>query len=205
MYSHYLGGSRFVGLAFLKNYVMYDLGPYPYITPGEGRVFGEVYEINEALIPILDAAETGYDRISEDTYFIGDVDVINYLGPVQTEVYVYNKEAGGSIIFNGDYTRHRGKDYILNLYLPASIEPLELFSNLNVEPLQFLRVNICELDERIPNELKENKEFEGVLITVSKSQAIKLEYELIEMGRRVKYTVPVCDMDGNLYYALEYR
>lgn len=92
---------------------MYDLGPYPYITPGEGQVFGEVYEINEALIPILDAAEIGYDRISEDTYFIGDVDVINYLGPVQAEVYVYSKEAGGSIISNGDYIKHKGKDYII--------------------------------------------------------------------------------------------
>lgn len=205
MHSHYLGGSRFVGLAFLKNCVMYDLGPYPYITHGEGRIFGEVYEINEDLIPILDVAERGYDRLSKDTYFIGDVDVINYLGPVQTQVYVYSREVGGSIIPSGDYIRYRGKDYILNMYLPSSIKPRKLFSNLNIEPPQLLEVNICESIEPPATKLKKDKEAEGILITISKSQAIKLGYVLVGVGRRVKYTVPVRDIDGNLYYALEYR
>jgi gamma-glutamylcyclotransferase (GGCT)/AIG2-like uncharacterized protein YtfP len=59
------GGSRhwilqdfpFLGRAKVKGFVLYDLGPYPAMTVGDGVVYGEVYEVSEEVIKALDFVE----------------------------------------------------------------------------------------------------------------------------------------------------
>ncbi len=56
-----LGGSRFVGAATVSGYALHDLGAYPGMKRGGGVVHGEVYEVDEVLIPHLDAVEGAPD------------------------------------------------------------------------------------------------------------------------------------------------
>lgn len=53
----YLRGARFLGEAELEGFLMYDLGWYPGIVPGPGRVRGELYEVSPALLAVLDEVE----------------------------------------------------------------------------------------------------------------------------------------------------
>ncbi len=41
-----ISGPKFLGEAELSDYVTYDLGWYPRIKPGRGKIHGEVYEID---------------------------------------------------------------------------------------------------------------------------------------------------------------
>ncbi len=55
-----LNQASFKGYAFLHAN-LYDLGPYPAIGPGHGKVYGEIYEVNEQTLSILDQIE-GFNR-----------------------------------------------------------------------------------------------------------------------------------------------
>jgi gamma-glutamylcyclotransferase (GGCT)/AIG2-like uncharacterized protein YtfP len=54
-----LNNSKFVKKDVVEGYDMYDLGSFPAITPGEGKVYGELYLINEEIESLLDRIE-GY-------------------------------------------------------------------------------------------------------------------------------------------------
>ncbi len=54
---HHLRGARYLGRAWLRGFVMYDLGWYPAILPGEGVVSGELYEVDWATLLLLDEVE----------------------------------------------------------------------------------------------------------------------------------------------------
>ncbi len=53
----YLEGANFLGPAYLEGYEMYDLGWYPGIVPGKGRVVGELYEVDWHTLLLLDEVE----------------------------------------------------------------------------------------------------------------------------------------------------
>lgn len=53
----YLAKAKFLGEAELSGYVMYDLGWYPGIKPGRGKIHGEVYEIDLGTLALLDEIE----------------------------------------------------------------------------------------------------------------------------------------------------
>jgi gamma-glutamylcyclotransferase (GGCT)/AIG2-like uncharacterized protein YtfP len=50
-------GARRLGRAWLAGACLYDLGPFPMAIAAEGRVSGEVYAIDRAALPELDAFE----------------------------------------------------------------------------------------------------------------------------------------------------
>jgi gamma-glutamylcyclotransferase (GGCT)/AIG2-like uncharacterized protein YtfP len=54
-----LRNSKLLGEQVLEGFDMYSLGAYPVITPGKGRVQGEVYEVDDAVLGRLDRLE-GY-------------------------------------------------------------------------------------------------------------------------------------------------
>ncbi len=89
-----LGDSVYKGEFVLDDYAMYDLGPFPGIKekPGE-EVIGEVYEIQDSVIPRMDSYEGEgelYKRavvsVRNDRSRINDVYVYVYLGNVTGDV-----------------------------------------------------------------------------------------------------------------------
>ncbi len=63
--------SKFVGEAMLNGYEMYSLVSFPFITKGDGKIFGEVYDISEDLLKRLDRIEMGYIRKEVDVEVLG--------------------------------------------------------------------------------------------------------------------------------------
>jgi gamma-glutamylcyclotransferase (GGCT)/AIG2-like uncharacterized protein YtfP len=56
--SHHLDGADYLGVHAVDGYRLYDLGPYPAVVAGEGRVVGEVYELSTAThLRLLDEVE----------------------------------------------------------------------------------------------------------------------------------------------------
>jgi gamma-glutamylcyclotransferase (GGCT)/AIG2-like uncharacterized protein YtfP len=49
--------SKFVGECLLENYNMHTLGSFPGIKPGKGTVVGEVYEVDDKTLYVLDRIE----------------------------------------------------------------------------------------------------------------------------------------------------
>ena len=104
---------RYVGRGSI-NAILFDLGIYPAAVPGEGRVWGELFETDEP-----DLVLAGLDSI--EGYRPGDPEHSLYMriqspvtledGQTQTAwVYFYNAPLGqASQIASGDYLRHLDK------------------------------------------------------------------------------------------------
>ena len=81
-YDDYLAYAKFVSKAEIDGFDMYDLGHFPGIVKGKGKVKGEIYEVDDELLEDLDFLENNgnlYIREKVNTEF-GEV-----------YVYVYNK------------------------------------------------------------------------------------------------------------------
>jgi len=67
-------GSKYLGMHWLNNYGIFDLGFYPGIRPRQGGVvYGELYEIDDELFPRLDRLEgTPYLYTRETEFFHRD-------------------------------------------------------------------------------------------------------------------------------------
>lgn len=61
--AHMLRSARFLGHASISGH-LYDVGAYPAVREGDGVVYGELYEVNEAIMNKLDSIE-GYDAADE--------------------------------------------------------------------------------------------------------------------------------------------
>lgn len=88
--------SRFLGKSTLSGYAMFSRIYFPYITKGEGKIHGEVYEVNQDTLQLLDAIESGYKR---------ERVVVNLKGEkIKVYVYVFESEVGGKKIDSGVWT-----------------------------------------------------------------------------------------------------
>lgn len=104
--SSYMEGTRFLGPAYVKADMFY-LGFYPGIIKGSNIVYGELYEVNEEQLPIIDEVEdyieldnkrSAYLRRPIDAYRLSDGK------KVRTQAYFYNRSPEGkSLIKSGDY------------------------------------------------------------------------------------------------------
>jgi gamma-glutamylcyclotransferase (GGCT)/AIG2-like uncharacterized protein YtfP len=57
-HDYYLQGQKYLGQAILFGYALYNLGSFPGIIPDqEGKVRGEVYEIDDSTLARLDILE----------------------------------------------------------------------------------------------------------------------------------------------------
>lgn len=95
--------------------LLFDLGIYPAAVPGDGRVWGEVFETDDpaSVLPPLDAIE-GYRPAApeQSLYTRMQVPVTLENGrTVSAWVYFYNAPLGqASQILSGDYLEHLEKD-----------------------------------------------------------------------------------------------
>tara|TARA_Y100001937_G_scaffold61180_1_gene83639 strand:- start:14928 stop:15296 length:369 start_codon:yes stop_codon:yes gene_type:complete len=97
----YMEGARFLGEARLNGYRMHRVSWYPAIRPdADYSVYGELFEINEDILAILDEVEdrgTEYER---------ELCLVQPLFPSETDsiqalVYVYLHQLDDDIIENG--------------------------------------------------------------------------------------------------------
>lgn len=78
--NYLLDSSKFIGEAKLEGYEMYSLVSFaPFIVKGDGKVYGEVYEISEDLLKKLDKFEARYNRKEVEVEILGE----------KMKVYVY--------------------------------------------------------------------------------------------------------------------
>ncbi len=54
---YFLAEEKFIGPAELEGYEMYDLGEYPGIVKGKGKVYGELYAVSYETLKKLDEFE----------------------------------------------------------------------------------------------------------------------------------------------------
>lgn len=102
-------GARCIGEATVPGR-LFDLGPYPALVPGPGRVWGLLYAVSEEQLAQLDALEE-YDPTNP----AGSLYLRQRLSAALTHgrsvceafVYVYNRAVDAATpIAHGDYRRH---------------------------------------------------------------------------------------------------
>ncbi len=83
----YLKNAKFIGYGYVNGYDMYIVDWYPAVVKGRGRVYGEVYEVCQETLDILDGVEEEgflYKRICEKVYM--------KKGFIKAYMYVYLKD-----------------------------------------------------------------------------------------------------------------
>ncbi len=88
----YLHGSRFVGEALLEGFKMYDLGSYPGIIPGQGLVWGEVYQVPPGVLALLDEIEDEGEEYERRLVWVR----LKGGGALEAFVYVYKDDVSGA-------------------------------------------------------------------------------------------------------------
>ncbi|WP_293444782.1 gamma-glutamylcyclotransferase family protein [Persephonella sp.] len=66
---HYLEKSYFFGEGYIEGYEMYMVDWYPAVVKGKGKVYGEVYAVDQKTLNVLDKIEDEgrlYKRIKEN-------------------------------------------------------------------------------------------------------------------------------------------
>lgn len=115
----YLKHAHFVGRGFIKGYTLYNLGFYPCIVHGTGKVFGEVYEVNNKTLAAIDKVEGVDDQVPSMGLYIRE-STTAYFDDYKEEVetYVYNQPLpkNSKLIESGDYLRYIGSGGKINYF-----------------------------------------------------------------------------------------
>lgn len=92
-----------------EGFDMLDLGYFPGIVKGEGKVMGEVYEVDDNTLIRLNRLE-GYREMAPESGLYNRMEIDTEFG--KAFVYVYNNHYGRSpqaIVENGDWRTHYNK------------------------------------------------------------------------------------------------
>jgi gamma-glutamylcyclotransferase (GGCT)/AIG2-like uncharacterized protein YtfP len=106
---HYISAPALIGTATLVGR-LYDFGTYPgLVIDNDGvPVVGEVYEISEALVPVLDEIERVYPGV-EGLFCAHEATVVVRRSAVTCRLYPVSKDivTGLAEIRSGDWVRYR--------------------------------------------------------------------------------------------------
>ncbi|MBR4341229.1 MAG: gamma-glutamylcyclotransferase [Lachnospiraceae bacterium] len=91
-YNHFLAPADPVMRGEIDGFVMYELGSFPGIVKGEGKVKGEVYKVSKDQLSRIDQLEGEGSLYLRETAVVED-DCFNR---VEAYVYVYNHDVSGS-------------------------------------------------------------------------------------------------------------
>lgn len=100
--------------AYIEGFDLLNLGAFPGIVPGEGRVRGELYEIDEVCLRVLDGIEGFRKDDPKHSLYLREQVVVEVPSDGEEElffpdvyVYVYNIERGADrmrpVIESGDW------------------------------------------------------------------------------------------------------
>jgi gamma-glutamylcyclotransferase (GGCT)/AIG2-like uncharacterized protein YtfP len=107
---HYaMQGSRSLGRGTITG-LLYDLGPYPAVVHGAGKVWGEVFEVDATVLAALDAIEAFYpDEPADKSEYIREeasVCLVETNTSISAWFYRFNRSiAGKRLIEHGDYLK----------------------------------------------------------------------------------------------------
>ncbi|RUM89035.1 MAG: gamma-glutamylcyclotransferase [Thermodesulfatator sp.] len=95
-----LQGANFLGEGRVQGFALYDLGDYPAACPQEGGlVWGELYEVPEDIISLLDEVEDEYCRETVQVELLDG-------GRLQAQMYVFRRSLPESLrIFSGKWEK----------------------------------------------------------------------------------------------------
>ena len=102
-------GARSLGRGSITG-LLYDLGPYPAVVHGAGKVWGEVFEVNDSVLAALDAIEAFYpDAPADKSEYIREeasVCLVESNTFISAGFYRFNRSiAGKHQIAHGDYLK----------------------------------------------------------------------------------------------------
>lgn len=216
---HYLKRSRFVGLGYAENYEMYDLGGYPGVVKGEGRVWGEVYEIDATTLGLLDQVEDYKNQ--EDDLYVREMTSVYFDEKRQFKldgVYIYRYNQlikDREQIPSGDYPRWVGMPVILNLFAYAENTNYEVLTSRGVKeilrevntilPGYKMVFNVpCKYGMCANLEKDQNGKICGYTYTLLEDYLNTLDKAEGHLIRYVRRTVKVMDEQKREYFALTY-
>ncbi|MEQ8353262.1 MAG: gamma-glutamylcyclotransferase family protein [Leptospiraceae bacterium] len=124
---HYMKGCDFLGEGFLDGYRLHRITWYPAIRPApESRVFGELFQVAEKHLDILDEVEDRgilYERYTETVHLLTNPEVHAdsqilaamtandpQIRSLSAFVYVYMHPLDGGVIEDGRFTLAHGQD-----------------------------------------------------------------------------------------------
>ena len=124
MHRDYLSLARLLGVGYVEGFDVYDLGGYPGARMGRGRVWGEVYLVDEDQLRRLDSVETGYRRVKVNVILVPMPDMGG--GPsVDAWMYLWEGPVDHTkAIVSGDYSLHMNREPIVPYFsYGANVNP----------------------------------------------------------------------------------
>ena len=102
-------GSRSLGKGTIAG-LLYNLGPYPAVVHGDGKVWGEVFEVDDEVLAKLDGIEAFYPQAPADKSEYIREEVVVHLSKADTTIsawfYRFNRSvADKHLIEHGDYLK----------------------------------------------------------------------------------------------------
>jgi len=220
---HLVKKHRFVGRGYVDGYELYDLRGYPGALKGDGVVVGEVYEIDERTLRLMDEIE-GFEG-SEDGLFVRtsvrvyfDDRRKYYYDNVQ--MYAINPSLEREIrsrprIESGDYSAYMGMPSLINYFAYAENTNSIVLEERGIDKIpRKIRVVLkgYELTFNVPCQwgacanLRENPAGVvcGYLYQLTDQELKFLDKAESNLIRYIKEVVRVEDPEGREYFAYAY-
>ncbi len=207
--SSVIEGSEYLGPAFIQAEI-YFLGQFPGIVPGNGIVYGELYEISESMLPGLDKIEHyhPYD-LKRSSYIRKELEVTCLPNgeSLKAEAYFYNRSiAEQEHIPYGDYRRFineydKESCWVINSLLSGKTNGF--FKSLDNNPLT-KKVVIETINGLKSNGVHGRKQIKVNVVKLKRDQILNLDHESKVPDRYSRVSVPFIDEKGETQMALTY-
>ncbi len=205
----FIEGSEYLGPGFIRAEI-YFLGQFPGIIPGNGIVFGELYEIDESMLPSLDKIEHYHPNDLERSSYIRkelNVTCLPNKEKLKAEAYFYNRSVvGQEHIPHGDYRRFineydKEKCWVINSLLGGKTNGF--FKSLDNIPVA-KKVLIETINGIKPNGMHGREKLEVDVVELKREQILDLDRVSNVPDKYSRVSVPFIDENGETQMALTY-
>jgi len=207
--SPFIEGSEYLGPAFIRAEI-YFLGQFPGIIPGNEIVFGELYEVDESMLPGLDKIEHFHpDDLERSSYVRKGLEVtcLPNREKLKAEAYFYNRSVEGQEhIPHGDYRRFineydKETCWVINSILGGKTNGL--FNSIDKLP-QAKKGLIETINGVKPNGVHGKKQLKVNVVELKRDQILGLDKVGNVPATYSKASVQFIDENGETQMALTY-